>query len=490
MPSFIAVDEGTTNAKAIVVAPDGTVHGSASVGLGLSNPAHGHFEQDPDEIWQAVTAVIAGAVAAAGDIETAGLALSTQRESVVAWSRSTGEALSPVIGWQDARTSETCAALIPDHGELVAARTGLHIDAMYSASKLAWLWQSVTTAGHPPDDVCLGTIDAFLVFRLTRGAVFATDASNAARTLLFDIHTLRWDAELCDVFGVPVEALPRVERSDGSFGVAVTGTPQPVPVLAVLGDSHAALYEQVGEEAGVAKVTFGTGSSIMMPIARPAASTSTVDTTLAWLTDSPAYAREGNVLATGSALQTMGRLLGVGEDGRRVAELAATVADSHGVTVVPAFSGLAAPHWDRSAVGLVTGIVRDTTPAQVARATIESVAHQISDVIEEIEASGDEVLLVRADGGASVNPTVMQIQADITGKPVHAVSIAEASAMGAARLAMRAAGTAVKTAPSTFDVYTPSLTDHRRRRARGQWETAVARSTGRSVTARNELEYS
>ncbi|WP_341359156.1 FGGY family carbohydrate kinase [Georgenia sp. M64] len=487
VPAYLALDEGTTNTKALLVDLTGRVVAAASAAVELVNPAPAHFEQDAEQIWSATEQAITRCLAQAVDVEPVALVISNQRESVVAWSRATGRALGPVVGWQDGRTAESCARIAtPETSALVAARTGLHLDPMYSATKMAWLYSSVIDGGHDPADVVVGTVDAFLVSRLTGGATVRCDATNASRTLLYNLHDLAWDEELCDLFGVPLAALPEVERSDGDFGVTVAGgaVPAGLPVAGVLGDSHAALYGQECHRPGLGKVTYGTGSSVMVPTPRSApAHGTTVDTTLAWLSDKPLYAREGNVLATGAALETMGSILGLPSGGSALAALAASADSSGGVQVVPAFSGLAAPHWDRSAVGVVTGVRRDTGAAHVARATVESMAHQVSDIVEEIERSGDAVEALRADGGASVNPFVMQVQADLIGKPVHVAGTAELSAVGVAKLAIRAAGggAGLDANPTSYTVYEPQLPADRRIEARAQWREALDRSGGRAV---------
>lgn len=484
MPSaYLAVDQGTTNSKALLVDAAGTVLGRGARPVALDLPRPGWFEQDAEAIWDGLLAAMADAMAAAGGPPLAGIAVSVQRESVVAWSRSTGRALSPVIGWQDGRTAGYCDDLAADGADdLVRSVTGLRLDPMFSAPKIHWLLDSVLAQGAPLDDVCVGTIDAFLVWRLTGGAVFATEAGCASRTLLLDLRRLAWSEELLGVFEVPSSVLPEVRRSDAGFGVTVASGPLPagVPVRAVLGDSHAALYGHGCTQPGSGKATYGTGSSVMAPLASLGGFSTKVSTTLAWQTDSPRYAREGNILASGAAMDAVAGLLGV-RGGPELDALAAGAPDSGGLSLVPAFSGLAAPYWDRNAVGLVVGLVRETSPAHLARAAVEAVAHQVCDVVEAIEEGTGPIAELRADGGASRSSLLMQTQADLLGRPVRVSSVAELSALGAVRLAQDAdgAGEPVEADAQTAAVYEPRTDDDARLAARHRWREAVGRSLSR-----------
>jgi glycerol kinase len=422
----LALDQGTSSTKAVLV-DDGEIAGRASAPVGCSYPRPGWVEQDAEEIWRSVLAVIA-----ALDTPDA-IALTNQRESAVVWD---DEYVSPVIGWQDARTAAECERL-RDCEPLVRARTGLALDPMFSATKLAYLHR---------DGLRAGTLDAFLIHRLT--GEFATEAGNASRTLLFNLETLAWDPELCELFGVPLEALPQVRRSDAGFGVTADG----IPVRAVLADSHAALYAH-----GAAKATYGTGSSVMVP------SDAAVDSlahTLAWLTDEPTYAVEGNIVASGAALDWMARVLG-----GPVEPLASTVPDTGGVHLVPAFSGLGAPHWDRHADGLISGLTLGTRPEHLARAAFESVAHQVCDILDLVELDA-----LHADGGATSSDLLMQLQADLSGLPVLASESPEMSALGVADLA---AGVRHVRPAREFH---PRIGADERAARREAWHAAVRRS--------------
>lgn len=482
--AYLTIDEGTTNCKVLAVAEDGSVLAAGSASVPLHLPAPGHYEQDAAEIMVAVDAAIARCLERIPDVEILAVAISNQRESVLAFDRGTGEPLSPVIGWQDSRTSAEAATLATTELESkVRARTGLHLDAMYSATKMAWLAARLNPVEQGV--AVISTLDAYLVHRLTGGETSRGDATNAARTLLLDLRTLTWDDELCAALGVPRGLLADVGASSGYYGetLARGALPAGIPILAVAGDSHAALFGQRCDEPGIGKVTFGTGSSVMVPTGSEFVERhSSVDTTLGYLTTGPQYAREGNVLASGAALEAMAGILRV-SGGKELSELAGSAGTSHGLILVPAFSGLAAPHWDRDAVGTLVGLTRESSAAHVAWATMEAVAHQIADVVDEIQESGDAVTVLRADGGASVDPAMMQIQADLIGVPIQVSHRAEVAALGGARLAAYALGRGKEfdTVPLTYTYYEPTLTCGAREEKRAAWRTAVLRSRGLAV---------
>jgi glycerol kinase len=485
----LAIDQGTTNTKALLCATDGTVLARGSAGVGISFPAPGWVEQDAEQIWAATCAAVAECLAAAPGGAPTAVAVSNQRESVVVWSARTGEPLGPVLGWQDARTTADTEALVAaGHAETVRELTGLSLDPMFSAPKMRRLLDEAVTAGADPADVRLGTVDAWLVHRLTGGAVFATEAGNASRTLLLDLQSLDWHPRLLEIFGIPRSALPEVRASDEGFGVTAAGgaLPAGIPVAAVMADSHAALYAHGCTRPGTGKVTFGTGSSVMTPCEKPDRAPAGITTTLAWVVDGrPTYAREGNILASGSALDWTATTLGAPEGTSRgafLSELAAQVPHAGGVHLVPAFAGLGAPHWDRGATGLVTGITAGTTRAHLARAALEAVAHQVADVVAAIEQGGGAWIdVLHADGGATASDLLMQLQADLLGRPVRVADVAEASALGVARLAVRGAAPTPEAPPSSEDgrAVRPALDGRQRTVQRAAWADAVARSRWR-----------
>lgn len=487
--AVLAVDQGTTNTKALLVGDDGRVLATASRAVSVSCPQPGWVEQDPLELWAATADAARAALAAAPGTVVVGLALSTQRESALAWHAVTGAPLGPVLGWQDARTAAACDELRVSWASEVERTTGLPLDPMYSAPKMRWLFDAAQRGGAAPDEIRLGTVDSWLLHRLTGRHL--TEAGNASRTLLLDLHEVRWSDAMLEVFGLPRTALPEVVPSDGDFGtVAGVEGLDGVPVLAVLADSHAALYAQGCRRPGQAKATYGTGSSVMTPCASSEVAPGTgVTTTLAWQTSRGAtYALEGNIIASGAALEAVARWLDL-DGGAAVSALAAEATDAGGVCLVPAFAGLGAPYWDREAQGVVTGLTTATTRGQLARAALEGVAHQVADVVTAMERrSGVELDLLDADGGATSSGLLMQLQADLVGRPVRVADVAEASAIGAAQLGWARLGVCL---PEAGDgrMYVPLLDDDARERQRAAWATAVARSRGIDVGALTDAHH-
>jgi len=450
MPVVIALDAGTTGVRAIAF--DGS--GRPTVSCHREFPQHfprpGWVEHDATQIWDAVVDVLTEVGATVHDAgETvAGLGITDQRETVVAWDRRTGHPLHRAIVWQDRRTAARCDELRDaGHLPLVRDTTGLVLDPYFSATKLEWLF---TTGGlRPGPHVAVGTVDSWLVWKLTGGAVHVTDASNASRTMLYDIREGRWSPDLCELFGVPVEVLPTVVASSGRVGTTAYGSPlgAGVPVSGIAGDQQASLFGQACVEPGTAKNTYGTGSFVLAN-----AGTRCPDpvdgllTTVAWALPGPGgatevtYALEGAIFVTGATVQWLRDGLGLISRSSDVDPLAASVPDSGGVVVVPAFTGLGSPWWDPYARGTVVGITRGTTAAHLARAALEAMAFQTRDVVEAMEAAtGREVTALRADGGAATD-VVLQLQADQLGIPVSRPVVAETTALGAAYLAGLAEG--------------------------------------------------
>jgi len=457
-PAVVAIDAGTTGIRSQVVGTDGSVLATAYRELTQHFPRPGWVEHDPGEIWMAVRETAAEATAGVGGRRSiAAIGITNQRETVVPWDRRTGHPLHRAVVWQDKRTAAACASLV-DAGRqpLVRARTGLVLDPYFSATKMHWLLAEggVEDTAH----LCLGTVDSWILWNLTGGAagpgVFATDPTNASRTMLFDIAERRWSGELCDLFGVPTRALAQVLPSAGRFGTVADGIFAPgsplagVPVSGVAGDQHAALFGQACVVPGMAKVTYGTGSFVVAN----AGSTcpEPVDgllTTLAWdLGDvgggePVAYALEGSVFASGAAVQWLRDGIGVIDHASDLEPLARSVESSNGVVVVPAFTGLGSPHWDPLARGTVTGITRGTSRAHLARAVVGAMAFQVRDVVEAMSGALVAPLSVlRVDGGASVMDLLLQMQADQTGIPVERPRSVETTARGAAMLAGLAEG--------------------------------------------------
>jgi glycerol kinase len=476
---ILAVDQGTTNSKAALISADGRLVSGGSAPVGISSPRHGWVEQNANRIWTSVLEAMAACLEGAPDAGIAGVALSTQRESVVGWRASTGEPLGPVIGWQDRRTASWCSEALTEHdGRLVNARTGLRIDPMFSAPKMRWLLDHLPT-GVPIEDVRLGTIDSWLVWQLTGGAEHLCEEGNASRTLLYDITALDWDADLLEVFGVPAATLPAAVASDNGFGMT-SGVPlvrDGTPIVAVLADSHAALFGQGCTEVGMAKATYGTGSSVMAPVADLSAGDARIPVTLAWVIDgSPTYALEGNILSSGATLAWAADLLTDGRVADLVA-LAETVPDSGGVTFVPAFAGLGAPYWDRNAHALISGMSEGTERAHLARAAVDSIGHQICDIVDVIAERSVSPWVFRADGGATSSVLVMQTQADLLGRDVEVSDVAEVSALGVAKLAWQSLDhECAWPTLSSGRIFRPIVEPGERGRRREHWASEINRT--------------
>ncbi len=490
---ILAIDQGTTNTKAILLGPAGEVRARAARPLAIAFPQPGWVEQDAGALWASVAEAIDDCLAQVPEARLAAIGVSNQRESVVVWDRRSGRPAGPCVVWQCRRTAPYCEQLRARGLEAwLRERTGLAIDPLFSASKAAWL---LARAGS--GDFCVGTIDSWLLWNLTGGAVHATDATNASRTQLLNLRRAEWDPELLDLFGIPLRCLPEVRPSSGVFGhtVALGRLPAGVPVASLIGDSHAALFGHAAFRPGAVKATYGTGSSLMTLTEAPVASARGLSSTIAWAREGAVqYALEGNITNTGGAVQWLGEFLRLDDPAREAAELAATVEDSGGVYVVPAFAGRGAPYWDAGARGLIFGLTRGTTAAQVARATVESIAFQVADVFAAMRAeAGTELPEMLADGGASRNDLLMQFQADILGHAVVRSSSADLSARGAGWVAGLGVGywrsfEELEALPRESDRFEPRLGEDRRRELAAGWQDAVARArSGRRRRANMEL---
>lgn len=483
--AFLALDQGTTSSKALVIDTTGRVLASASRPLAISSPRAGWVEQDPMELWLSVAGSAAEALATARSaspgLELAAIGISNQRESVVAWNDEGPQ--SAVLSWQDQRGTEACRALAGS-ADLVARRTGLELTAMYSAMKLKWLVDHVDAPG-----LKLGTIDAWLVDRLTGGERFVTEVGNAGRTLLLDIERLNWADDMCDLFGVDKRLLPTVVASDGGFGATrgVPGIPDGVPIRAVMGDSHAALYGHwatAPDLPGAAKATYGTGSSVMAPALGPTARRAGVSTTVAWqVAGETLWAHEANILYSGAGLDYLAATLGVA-GGRAMSELAATADSSDGCYFVPALNGLGAPWWASEAVGTLTGLNTRVGRAQIARAGLESIAHQVADIIDVMDPAR-RLEVLHAGGGATSSELLMQTQADLLGRRLVVANVRDVSAVGAAVLAARASGTDISPEPDAVRIVAPVRGDSWRDEQRKGWSAALGRAgvPGRGPTS-------
>lgn len=452
MAVVVAIDAGTTGVRAFALDSSGAAVGMRYREFTQHFPRPGWVEHDATEIWHAVCATL-NELAADLEQPVAAIGITDQRETIVAWDRRTGVPRHHAIVWQDRRTAARCDALADaGHLPLVRATTGLVLDPYFSASKIEWLLAPTAAGGggvEADEHLALGTIDTWLLWNLTGGAVHATEPSNASRTMLFDIRTLDWSDELCELFGVPRAALPEIRPSSGRFGVtsADCGILAGIPVSGIAGDQQAALFGQACFEAGMTKNTYGTGSFVLMNVGTTCPEP--VDgllTTVAWSLGavdaaSTTYALEGAIFSTGSAIQWLRDGLQLIDDAAETGPLAESVPDSDGVVIVPAFTGLGSPWWDPYARGTIVGITRGTTRAHLARATVESMVFQTRDVVDAMSAaSGHQVRGLRVDGGASVMALLLQLQADQLQVPVSRPRIEETTALGAAYLAGLAEG--------------------------------------------------
>lgn len=447
MHVVIAIDAGTTGVRSIAFGPQAQQRASAYRELTQHFPEPGWVEHDADEIWAAVQATCAEVVEAVGALgdEIAAIGITNQRETVVAWSRRTGRPLHRAIVWQDRRTAARCDELVAaGHLPLVRSRTGLVLDPYFSATKMEWLLR--TGAIVADDDLALGTVDSWVLWNLTAGAVHATDPSNASRTMLLDIGARQWSPALCELFGVPAASLPAVGASSGRFGTTAPGLglPAGLPVSGIAGDQQAALFGQACFAPGMTKNTYGTGSFVLMNVGADCPPpVEGLLTTVAWtLADgTTAYALEGAIFVTGAAIQWLRDGLGIIDAAAETEALASSCADTGGVVVVPAFTGLGSPWWDPYARGTIVGITRGTGRPQLARAVVESIAHQTRDVVDAMAtAAARPVVALRVDGGASAMGLLLQLQADQLGVPVARPRVQETTALGAAYLAGLAEG--------------------------------------------------
>ncbi|HEV8654958.1 MAG TPA: glycerol kinase GlpK [Candidatus Limnocylindria bacterium] len=448
MTFVLALDQGTTGSAALVFDAAGAVRGVADREIAQSYPASGHVEHDPDEIFATTVAVGREALAAAGigQRDVVAIGITNQRETTVVWERATGRPIHPAVVWQSRASAAICEALRARGLEaLVRERTGLVIDAYFSATKVRWILDQVAgaQARAAAGELLCGTIDTWLVWKLTGGRVHATDVSNASRTMVFDIHRQRWDDELLAALDLPRALFAKPVRSMG-----VVGETDPahfdaaVPIAGIAGDQQAALFGQTCFAPGEAKNTYGTGCFLLANTGATAApARGGLLTTIAWdIGEGTRYALEGSAFITGAAVQWLRDGLGLISRAEETESLATSLAGNDGVYFVPAFTGLGAPHWDMYARGLLIGIERGTTRAHIARATLESIAYQTRDLVEAMRAAGQKIDVLRADGGGTANRFLMQFQADVLGIPVEVAAIRETTALGAAFLAGLAVG--------------------------------------------------
>lgn len=495
MPRLIlAIDQGTTNTKALLIDQRGEPIFRTTRPVPLLTLHSGHVEQDPEALWNSVLEAINDCTQHANQLQhsIAGVAITNQRETAVAWHRTTGAPLANAVSWQCQRSADLTTQLIP-HAEAIRRISGLPLSPLLSATKWAWLLQNnpQVQQATASNQLCLGTVDSWLIHKLTSSRVHATDLSNASRTALLDLKTLTWSPNLLRLFTIPANSLPQLQPSATNFGLC-TAIPQlaTTPIIATIGDSHAALAGHGDFRPGIVKATYGTGSSLMMLTAALAADTPALARTIAWSTPTAtAYALEGNIFMTGSALQWVGEFLNLPNPSADAATLAAQVPDAGGLYLVPAMAGLGAPHWDAAARGLIANLERTHTSAHLARAAVEAIAFQVTDVFFAMQAvAALPIPSLQADGGATRNDALMQFQSDILGIPVHRSTNEELSAIGAAYLGGLTLNwwpnlEAISKLPRQTQTFHPLLVESVRTHRYAAWQSAVSRARSTKESA-------
>ena len=489
---ILSLDQGTSSSRAIVFDRKGQICSMAQREFTQYFPKPGWVEHNPHEIWSSQASVIAEAIAAIdiNGLNIAGIGITNQRETTIVWDRETEEPVYNAIVWQDRRTSEYCDSLKAEgKTEWIREKTGLIIDAYFSATKIKWILDNVPGARERAEKgkLMFGTVDTWLIWRLTRGEVHVTDPSNASRTMLFNIRTLQWDEELLKLFDIPASMMPEVRSSSEVYGATKTTIfAHKVPIAGIAGDQQAALFGQMCVEPGSVKNTYGTGCFLLMNSGeKPIASKNNLLTTIAWkIGDKVNYALEGSIFVGGSVVQWLRDGLGIIRSSSEVEALASSVPDTGGVYFVPALTGLAAPHWDQYARGTIVGLTRGVNKNHIIRATLDSLCYQINDVLAAMQAdSGIDLTALKVDGGACANNYLLQTMADISNLPVKRPCCVETTALGAAYLA----GLAVGYWSSTEDVlqnwsvdreFMPGIPDDERTRRLKGWNKAVRCSYG------------
>lgn len=476
---ILALDQGTTSSRSMLFDKQGNIISAAQKEFKQIFPHPGWVEHDASEIWSTQFGTMAEAVAKAGINmkQVAGIGITNQRETTVVWDRKTSQPIYHAIVWQDRRTASYCDELKDTgHANTIQQKTGLIIDAYFSATKLKWILDNVEDARAKAEngELAFGTIDSWLTWKLTNGEVHVTDVSNASRTMLFNIHSLQWDEELLKLFNIPAAVLPEVKPSSKIYGVTGNIIPDSrIPIAGIAGDQQAALFGQLCTQPGMVKNTYGTGCFMLMNTGEKAiTSKNNLLTTIAWQIDGKTeYALEGSVFIAGAVVQWLRDELKIIRTSAEVEKLAAQVQDTDGVYLVPAFAGLGAPHWNQYARGTIFGLTRGSSNAHIARAALDSIAYQTYDVLKAMEAdSGISIAELRVDGGATVNNQLMQFQCDILNTKVVRPKVTETTALGAAYLAGLAVG------------YWKNISD-----IREQWQVDKQFSPLMNTTTRNEL---
>ena len=491
MPFILALDQGTTSSRAVVLDHEGAIRTLAQREFEQIFPKPGWVEHNPEQIWASQIGVAAEALLQAriGAADLAGIGITNQRETTLLWDRETGAPIHNAIVWQDRRTAPLCDRLkAGGHESLVRAKTGLVIDAYFSGTKVAWLLDNVKGARQRAEagKLAFGTVDSWLIWKLTQGTRHITDATNASRTMLYDIRGGAWDDELLELLRIPRSVLPEVRSSSEVYGQAAVPELRDVPIAGIAGDQQAALFGQRCYQRGMAKNTYGTGCFALMNIGAEATlSEEKLVTSVAWkIGDRTEYAMEGSIFIAGAVVQWLRDGLGLIQSAAEVEQLAATVEDNGGVYLVPAFAGLGAPHWDSYARGVITGLTRGTTRGHLARAALEGIAYQVADILDVMQSdTGIAIRELLVDGGAAANNLLMQFQADILQTPIVRPAVTESTALGAGYLAGLAVGywksqEQIAMQGGVDRRFEPSMSANRAKALRERWAAALERAKG------------
>ncbi len=489
---ILSLDQGTTSSRAIIFNQQGAIIAVAQKEFTQIFPQPGWVEHDPNEIWSTQLGVAAEAISQAGLLveNITAIGITNQRETTVVWERATGKPVYNAIVWQDRRTASFCDELKRKQlDKIIQQKTGLVVDAYFSATKVKWILDNVAGARAKADkgELCFGTIDTWLLWNLTKGQIHATDVSNASRTMLCNIHTLQWDGELEKIFTIPGNMLPQIRSSSEVYGHTQNIlSAKNIPIAGIAGDQQSALFGQLCTQPGMVKNTYGTGCFMLMNTGeKPVTSSNNLLTTVAWKVNGiTQYALEGSVFIAGAVVQWLRDGLGIINKSADVEALAAKVETNDGVYVVPAFTGLGAPHWNQDARGTIVGLTRGSTAAHIARAALESIAYQTMDVLKAMEAdSGISIKELRVDGGATANDLLMQFQSDILNTKVLRPTITETTALGAAYLAGLAVGywTSIEDIQQQWQIdktFAPSMDEAKRNELTAGWQRAVHTTIG------------
>jgi glycerol kinase len=489
MSYILALDQGTTSSRTIIFDKESRIISIAQKEYTQIFPKSGWVEHDPNEIWetQKNTAISALEKANLNAENIAAIGITNQRETSIIWDKKTGETIYNAIVWQDRRTSGFCDKIRTKHKDLIREKTGLEVDAYFSASKINWILGNIENAREKAEngELLFGNVDSWLVWKLTNGKKHLTDVSNASRTMIFNINSLLWDEELLEIFDIPQNILPEVRSSSEIYGeVSAVEELSGIKIAGIAGDQQAALFGQLCTEKGLSKNTYGTGCFMLQNIGTEAVkSENRLLTTVAWkIGEKCEYALEGSVFIGGAVIQWLRDSLEIIEKSSDVEDLANSVEDNCGVYFVPAFAGLGAPHWDQDARGLIIGLTRGTGKAHIARAALESIAFQVADLVDAMKAdAGNELKELRVDGGATANETLLQFQADILQIPVVHSKISETTALGAAYLAGLAVGfwkdkSELKSHWQADKIFTPKMPQNEATKMRQKWNEATKRA--------------